>query len=473
MSDSPYDPPQTSSSPEAEAGYRTAPLNTDRMPPGIVNIIGNEAAERFSFYGMKTILTVFMTKYMLDATGAPAPFSDAEAKEWVHLFGFAVYAFPVLGAILSDWLWGKYPTIIWLSLLYCVGHGVLALLEFPVGDPRMILFSGLLLISIGAGGIKPCVSAHVGDQFGARNKHLLPRVYAWFYFAINFGSMFSTILTPLLLARFGPGWAFGVPGILMGLATLLFWMGRKKFAHIPPAGPRFFAEAFSPVGLRALANLAPLYLFVAMFWALFDQTASAWVLQADAMNRVIFTDAAGESWELLSSQIQAANPLFVLMLIPLFSYVIYPWLGRLVALTPLRKIGIGMFLTVIAFAIPAIVQGWIDAGATPSIWWQVLAYLTLTAAEVMVSITVLEFSYTQAPRSMKSIVMACNMLSVSIGNLFTALVNNLIKNSEGQTLLAGASYYWFFTATMLGAAVLFAVWSRFYRGETYIQGEGT
>ena len=87
---------------------------------------------------------------------------------------------------------------------------------------------GLALIALGAGGIKPCVSAHVGDQFGKQNKHLITKVFGWFYFSINFGSTVSMPLTPWLLEHYGPGWAFGVPGILMAIATFVFWLGRLQ-----------------------------------------------------------------------------------------------------------------------------------------------------------------------------------------------------------------------------------------------------
>ena len=458
------------------AKYLTSPPPSSRMPRGIPYIIGNEAAERFSFYGMKTILAIFMTKYLLDTSGSPDYMTETQAKEWIHYFVFAVYATPLLGAIISDWLLGKYRTIILLSLVYCAGHGVLALIDSTIAHeiaPRWLLACGLGLISIGSGGIKPCVSAHVGDQFGAMNQHLLSKVYGWFYFSINLGSTISTLLTPVLLDRVGPGWAFGVPGILMGAATIVFWMGRHKFVHVPPAGNKFFVETFSRDGLLALLNLIPLYLCVAMFWALFDQTASAWVLQAEHMDRVFEFSVAGYGvrWHALSSQLQAANPILVMIFIPVFAYGVYPLLGRLFEVTPLRKVAIGLFLTVGAFAIPAWIEQRITSGETPHIVWQIVAYVVLTMAEVMVSITTLEFSYTQAPKRMKSFIMAVYMLSVSVGNLFTAVVNSLIERPDGTSRLAGADYYWFFTAAMLVTACVFLAFMRFYRGQTYIQGE--
>ena len=440
--------------------YLSAPVPRTNMPGGLPYIIANEAAERFSFYGMRAILVVFMTQYLLDSSGLLSVMSEADAKGWYHLFVSAVYLTPLLGALIADGILGKFRTIILLSLVYCAGHFVLAL-----DDTRWGLAVGLGLIALGAGGIKPCVSAHLGDQFGSSNHGLLARAFSWFYFAINLGAFVSSLATPWLLQYYGSAVAFGLPGVLMLLATLIFWAGRYRFVHVPPGGRRFLKEVFSRAGLGALGRLTVVYLFIAVFWALFDQTGSSWVLQAEHMDLQLF------GTELLPAQIQAANPLLVMLLIPLFSYVVYPAIERFFPLTPLRKIAIGLFVAAAAFAIPTGVQLSIDQGGTPSIAWQLLAYVVLTSAEVMVSITCLEFSYTQAPKTMKSFVMAFFMLSISLGNLFTSAVNFIIQNPDGSSLLEGADYFLFFTALMAGTAVLFMLLARFYRGQTYINEE--
>ncbi|RYD21717.1 MAG: MFS transporter [Verrucomicrobiaceae bacterium] len=400
--------------------YRTAPIETTKMPPGIPYIIGNEAAERFSFYGMRTILVVFMLQYLqfMDGTGGKSV-SGNEAVGYYHQFTSWVYFTPLIGALIADIFLGKYRTILWLSIVYCLGHGALACMGM-FGNSSYWLMAGLALICVGAGGIKPCVSAHVGDQFGKGNHHLITRIYNWFYFSINFGSFFSTLMTPWLLAWYGPHWAFGVPGVLMAIATFMFWLGRHRFVHIPPSGMGFFKEAFSRDGIVALGKLVPLFVFIAVFWSLYDQTGSSWVLQAQQMN----LNFLGVNW--LESQIQAINPILILTFIPLFTFIIYPWLNRVFTLTPLKKIGIGMILMSASFGLTTLVQTWIDAGARPSIGWQLIAYVIITAAEVMVAIVGLEFAYTQAPKAMKSWVMSLFWLSVWGGNQFTAQVNSFI-----------------------------------------------
>ena len=217
----------------------------DRFPPGIPYIVGNEGAERFSFYGMRQILYIYLTSLFIgfaaESTIAPDQLAGAKvhATQVVHLFNAGVYLFPMIGAILADRLLGKYRVIFWVSLVYCAGQASLALGGHAgsvgnLGLTQMAIFSGLILVALGSGGIKPCVSANVGDQFTAKNAHLVTRIFQIFYFIINFGSFFASLLTPWLYKTCGAAVAFGVPGVLMALATAVFWFGRHKFVRTPP-----------------------------------------------------------------------------------------------------------------------------------------------------------------------------------------------------------------------------------------------
>jgi proton-dependent oligopeptide transporter, POT family len=430
------------------------------MPPGIPYIVGNEAAERFSFYGMRAILVVFMSQYLRSASGALAPMSENDANKWYHIFVASNYFFPIFGAVVADAIWGKYRTIFWLSIVYCLGHFTLSM-----NDTRLGLAVGLCLIAIGSGGIKPCVSANVGDQFGASNQHLISRAFGWFYFSINAGSFVSILLIPWLLQNYGSKVAFAVPGILMAIATVIFCMGRRKFIHIPPGGRRFLTDTFSLQGLATIGRLAIIYAFVAVFWSLWDQSGGEWVLQADKMDLHFI----GITW--LPSQIQAVNAVMILVFIPLFQYVIYPAIDRVFPLTPLRKIGLGLVVTGTSFLVSAWIETQLAAGLKPNIGWQMPAYALVTAGEIMVSITALEFSYTQAPKTMKSVIMAIYLWSITAGNLFTALVHVFIQNPDGTLKLSGSSYYLFYAGLSAASAVVFAFFAGKYRERTHLQDE--
>ncbi|MDC3958169.1 POT-type proton-dependent oligopeptide transporter [Polyangium jinanense] len=489
-----------------------------RYPKSIPSIIGNEACERFSFYGMRNILTDFLIGYLL--LGLVEKDRAGAAKEVFHVFVMGVYFFPLLGGWISDRFLGKYRTIFWLSLLYCVGHGCLAVFEAN----KTGFYAGLFLIALGSGGIKPCVSSFVGDQFDQTNKHLARGVFEAFYWVINFGSFFASQLMPRALKHWGPSIAFGIPGILMFIATLIFWMGRKTYVVVPPspADPHSFGsiawtalqkgrgagrvlaglgllgfvgsffliptlgfvasfclaivaflvfagpgvllslEAARGVhpdedveGVRSVLKVLVVFALVTPFWSLFDQKASTWIIQGKAM--------VLPGWSILetASQMQAINPLLVMLLIPFNNAVTYPLLRKIgLDPTPLRRMTAGIAIAGVSWIVIGVIQRWIDAGEQVSILWQLLPYTILTLGEVLVSTTGLEFAYSQAPAKMKGTLMSFWSLSVTVGGLWVLIVNAGMKNERltsaitAQTGLSTTAFQMFFFA---GFAFLFAL----------------
>ncbi len=445
-----------------------------RLPKQIKFIIGNEAAERFSFYGMRNILTVFLVDYLLSRQLATSE-REANAKSIFHLFVMGVYYFPLLGGALADRFFGKYRTILWLSGVYCAGHACLAFFESePLG-----FYFGLGLIALGSGGIKPCVSAFVGDQFTEESKSLAKSVFAAFYWSINFGSFFASLFIPKALERYGPKVAFGIPGVFMAIAMLVFWLGRRHYVDVPPTGKnphslvRVVASAFKrarsrPAGsdwlsgaladhptksveaTRAVLRVFKVFAPIPFFWMLFDQKASAWVLQAKRMD----LDVLG--FRFAPSQLQFINPLLVMILVPLTAGVLYPAAARAgYTLTPLRRMTIGMFFAAASFVMVAGIEVWVAGGAKPSVLWQLAPYLALTTAEVLVSVTGLEFAYSQAPPEMKSTVMSFWSLTVAIGNLVVAVVAKL-------NVFSGAASFMFYACLVSAAGIVLGLVARTY-----------
>ncbi|QKJ29618.1 POT family MFS transporter [Mucilaginibacter mali] len=453
-----------------------------RYPKSVPYIIGNEAAERFSFYGMRSILVTFLVAQFYNPTGDKAltTVAEAHANESTHFFVTLAYTLPFVGGLVADWFTGKYKLILYISMVYCFGHLCLALFDSNING----FIAGLVLVAIGAGGIKSCVSANVGDQFDATNQDLLSKVYGWFYFSINAGSMFSTMLIPWVYKYYGAQWAFGIPGILMGLATLIFFLGRKKYVRVPPKGVNrnnfvfisFYALThmsqkkagqslldvakgeYDPEkveGVKAVYRVMAVFFFALAFWAVWDQCLSEWVLQAAKMN--LSVNLGFTKFDVIAGQVNTVNTIFLLIFIPIFNYGIYPFFDKIgLKTTPLRRLGVGLILTALSFVIIAMIQANIDHGGSPSIWWQILAYAVLSAAEVLVSITGLQYAYTHSPASMKSTMSGIWFLVVALGNLITAAVNNNIKNhGYFEAHLAGANYYWFFVGFIAVFIVLF------------------
>ncbi|HWZ14752.1 MAG TPA: MFS transporter [Mucilaginibacter sp.] len=420
---------------------------------------------------MRSILTLFLVNQFFNPTGNAAltEQANAHANKLHHLFVMVAYSLPFVGGMIADWFTGKYKLILYVSMIYCLGHFLLATFDGGLDGFKI----GLLVVAIGAGGIKSCVSANVGDQFDATNQDLLSKVYGWFYFSINAGSMISTIAIPWTYDHFGPKWAFGIPGILMALATLIFFSGRKRYVKVPPQGvnrnnlvfiswyalthlgqkqPRqsMLDVAKGPYdperveGVKAVYRVMAVFFFALAFWAVWDQCLSEWTLYADKMDRSI--NLGFISFTVFPGQLSTINTVFLLLFIPLFNYSIYPWLDkRGLKTTPLRRLGAGLVLTALSFVVIGLAHNNIEHGGTPSMWWEVLAFMVLSAAEVLVSITGLEYAYTHSPKSMKSTMTGIWFLVVSFGNLITAVVNGFIENGGWWARnLKGANYEWFF-----------------------------
>ncbi|MBD64463.1 MAG: MFS transporter [Halobacteriovoraceae bacterium] len=454
-----------------------------KYPTQIKYIVWNEACERYSYYGMRSILVIFLVQYLL--------INKSQAVSDYHIFSAACYLFPLLGAYISDRFLGKYRTIIALSLVYCLGHAFLAVFE----GNQTGFYWGLGLIALGSGGIKPCVSAHVGDQFKPDQKTELQRVFDLFYFMINFGSFFSTLITPWTLEAYGPAVAFGIPGVLMFIATIVFWMGRHYYVHVPPTGKvphgtgNVLLSAVKNIGkgkgffggaeldhpkknvedVKAAFNVGKIFIAITIFWALFDQHGSSWVLQARDMNLNFGLFGIDK---LLPSQIPALNPIMVMILIPLFSFGIYPFIEKTfkVEMTPLRRMGGGMFVAAASFVFVAIYQYQLDseiaAGVIQderiSVIWQVIPFLVITMAEVMISITGLQFAYTQAPRSMKSTIMSMWLLTVFFGNIITAYIAKI-------NVFEGGNFFMFFAILMAVFGVVFVLIAKNYKMRDYME----
>jgi POT family proton-dependent oligopeptide transporter len=278
----------------------------------------------------------------------------------------------------------------------------------------------------------------------------------------------------------GPAIAFALPGVLMAIALVVFWAGTRHYVMTPPSGPNphgFLAVVRHALdklgtgspgqhwldvardrhpeeaveGAKAVFRLMGVFAAVSLFWALFDQKGSTWVIQTKQLDRVIL------GWEPSPAAFQVFNPLLVMTLIPLFTWVVFPALERRgVRLTPLRKMTAGMFLTAASFGVAAILQTFVDAGGTPNVLWQFPQYLLLTTGEVLVSVTGLEFAYTQAPRALRSTIMSIWFLAVAVGNLITAVLSKMVR-------LEGAWNFWLYAGLMVLAAFAFREVARRYR----------
>ena len=228
----------------------------------------------------------------------------------------------------------------------------------------------------------------MGDQFQPSQHHLLTKIYGWFYWAINLGAAVAFFIVPWLHTEKDYPWAFGVPGLAMGLATLVFWLGRKRYIRQPPERESKRTDAETAADRRSLLRIVLVFLPVPMFWALFNQTSSTWVLQGAKMTP--FHILNGET-------MQGTGSVLVMIWTPILTLLLYPMAARLGwRPTALRRMTAGMFLAALSFVISGLLQARMDHGPSLSILWQLAPYVVLEAGEVLLSATGLEFAFAQA-----------------------------------------------------------------------------
>uniref|UniRef100_A0A4W3H0L3 Solute carrier family 15 member 1b n=1 Tax=Callorhinchus milii TaxID=7868 RepID=A0A4W3H0L3_CALMI len=361
------------------------------FPISIGFIVINEFCERFSYYGMRAVLVLYF-RYFLR-------WDEDQATAIYHAFVALCYFTPILGAIIADSWLGKFKTIIYLSIVYAIGQLVMSIgaiadltdKGIPDGKPDSLTLhvalsaTGLLLIALGTGGIKPCVSSFGGDQFEEHQENQRKRFFSIFYLSINAGSLISTIITPVLrsqqcgkIPQECYPLAFGVPAALMVVALIVFILGsplykrespqgnivvkvskcvgfaiKNRFVHRSKEYPKrehFLDWAIEKYDEHLIAQIKMvlkvlfLYIPLPMFWALFDQQGSRWTFQATVMDGD-FT----------------VNPILILIMVPIFDIVIYPLINKCkINFSPLRKITVGMLIAGLAFVVAALLQIQID-----------------------------------------------------------------------------------------------------------------
>lgn len=426
------------------------------FPKVVWLILASETAERYAFYGFKTILPLYLTDYL--------KWTEDQATVIVHSFIFLAYFTPIIGSFLADGYFGKFITIFLFSIIYCIGQTTVSLTSIPgvTGDPPRSwgIFIGLALVALGSGGIKPNVSAFGANQFSSKNSALITSFFAMFYLSVNLGSTFSTVITPIVRTYVNYSIAFAIPAFFMFVATVVFIIGYPWYKIVKPKENivslvlkiLFFGVIYSIRDFfkfifrqkrekvshwldraksvcdnqlveetKLATRIVFVFVPVAMFFALFDQHSSRFVFQASHMNRNFF------GLKLDADQIQVLNPLLIIILLPLFDRIIYPFIGlfdRVFKFTPLKRIGWGFLFTALSFVFSGLVSFFIQYFGDDQVHVaaQFPQFVALGIGEVLVSVTVLEFAYQQAPPRMKSIMTACYLLSVSAGNIIVLIV---------------------------------------------------
>ena len=408
---------------------------------------------------MRTILSIYLTTAV--SLGG-LELSDNDAGSVVSWFKMGCYLLPLLGGFLADRFFGKYWTIVGFSVPYVLGHFLLAIPTW------LTVCSALVLLAAGSGVIKPNISALLGqtyDQQRPGQERLRGAAFMWYYLAINIGALLSTLALPELRTRYGFSFAFQFPTWLMIVSLGIFaagkpWYAKETIGSGPPLTP-----AERRAQWTTLARLSSIFGLMVFFWIGYEQNDNMWVFFVrDYVDLQVPFLAAPVPPE----QLQFINPLFVLLLIPIFNGLLR-WLDpQAKVATPIRKILVGFALGAAASGVMALAAVLAQSsGAKVSIFWPVLAYIVLTAGEVLLYGTGLELSYALAPKNMKGFVTACFLLTAALANLANTYLVKFYGGSLKDPVAArgplAPSVFFGLTALLVLAAtiVFFFVGRRF------------
>ncbi|CAD5223885.1 unnamed protein product [Bursaphelenchus okinawaensis] len=365
-------------------------------PRAVFYSLGNEFCERFSYFGMRAILVIYLL-YEHNMTASKAFFV-------YHMFIALSYLSSLLGSVAADNYFGRFKVIIWGSIVYVLGHvclsfGAVPNLEHSVRS--LFDFGGLFVIALATGSIKPCVSAFAADQFEDRPdaEKDRERFFSFWYFAINAGSLLGMILTPILRGRvscLGSDYcyplAFGVPGVFMLFAFLIFLSGVRHYRRVPADKGNVIGQVVKCIGyaaaekvkhtatgrdkrehwldyadgkfshsliagVKSLLGVIVMYIPVVLYSALNDQMGSTWQEQSIKLNGRV------GPFTILPDQLKILNPLLILFMVPIFEAYIYPCIRKFTPITPLRKMAAGGILTAAAF----VLAGFVELSLQPSL----------------------------------------------------------------------------------------------------------
>jgi dipeptide/tripeptide permease len=459
------------------------PVKTNH-PVGFWFIFFGELAERCSFYGMKALLTY----YLIDVFGKV----KGDAYEIVHLYVAGCYATGLIGGFVADRFLGKYWTIVCFAVPYIIG-------QFLVGMGDItLMYAALVILAFGSGIIKPNISTLMGmtyDQQRPGQDMLRTRAFGYFYMAINIGSFLSQIICPTLRDIYGKydavaekfpdlehakrGYLAGFifPAFLMILALVLFAAGKRFYAKEDIKANQAL-DAAGPESKWAIAGrLFGLFFIVLFFWVIFDQHATTWISFAKEYLRLgitlPFEVNGSRDFRISPETVQSANPFFIVIFVPLLNWLYSYLIRNGYRCRPTDKMFVGFLLTGLACFIH-VIAGTIatneDGSITKvSIFWQIWAYLILTIAEVLISVTGLELAFTAAPKSMKSFVTACWLVPVFLANLLASQLAKLYPSEEKHSLQFETAQGFFLGLTVMllvVSAVFVVVARRFNRHQS-------
>jgi POT family proton-dependent oligopeptide transporter len=370
-----------------------------RHPAGLYVLFFTEMWERFSYYGMRSLLVYYMIRHL--------QFTQERSSEIYGMYTGFVYFTPFFGGILADRLLGQRRIVILGAVLMAIGHFMMAV--------ENMFFPALIFLILGNGAFKPNISTQVGALYPAGD-HRRDRAFSIFYMGINLGAFFSPLVCGTLGEKIGFHWGFGAAGVGMVIGLLVYLRGQK---HLAPdlIMQKKGLENQMPTDRMSREDwlkIGAIFVMMALsivFWSVYEQQGNTMALWADShTDRVIF------GWEMPASWYQSFNPLMIFMLVPLLNVFWGRQDRRGKEPSSIAKMSIGCFLLAAAFLIMVPPARELAVCPKASLWWLVACSFVLTIGEIFFSPIGLSLVTKIAPARTVSMMMGVWFLSSFFGN---------------------------------------------------------
>ena len=470
-------------------------------PKGLYFLFFTEMWERFSYYGMRAIFILFMTKILL--------MKDADASEIYGSYTGLVYLTPLLGGYLCDKFLGNRRSIIIGGLLMAIGQFFMFFSASAGADGGVsLMWMGLTAIIIGNGFFKPNISTMVGQLYPANDRRI-DSAFTIFYMGINLGAFFS----PLVCGSMDFKWGFLCAGLGMLIGLVAFILGQKKYLisedGVPIGLPVkkldsksigmiigsifiiffmlnfkqwfksdldiisyfiygamvlmpiliFSDKSLSKIEIQRISVIFILAFFVIFFWGAFEQAGASLTLFADRQTeRTLF------GWEMPASYFQSVNPLAVIALAPIMTIVWGFLYARKLEPSSPKKMAIGLGLVALGYVVIAIAVKGLGIGDKVSMWWLIGLYVIHTIGELCLSPIGLSMVSKLAPLRLSSLMMGTWFLANAAANKFAGTLSALIPGGEdgngGATSFVGfqiTNLYEFFILFIIMSGVAAAI----------------
>lgn len=399
-------------------------------PAGLYFLFFTEMWERFSYYGMRSLLVYYMMKQLM--------FTQEHASSIYGLYTGLVYFTPFFGGILADRYLGQRKTVFLGGIIMAIGHFLMAV--------QSLFYPAMACLIIGCGAFKPNISTQVGSLYEAGDPRR-DRAYSIFYMGINLGAFFSPLVCGTLGEVYGWHWGFGAAGIGMLLGLAVYTLGQKHLApdQIMLNASRETVPEEKPLGkdeVSRIGALVILFLFTIVFWATYEQQGNTLALWADDnTDRMIF------GWEMPASWFQSFNPMFIFLFIPIINVWWSSQARRAKEPSSITKMAIGCILLGISFLVMIPPSHAVAGGAKVSMLWLVACIAILTVGEIYLSPIGLSLVTKVAPVRMVSMLMGMWFLASFLGNYLSGYLGTFWEKMPKE------SFFLLLSALSIGAGM--------------------